>query len=381
LDFAWSDEQKAIHDEIVRFARQELNENLIERDHAEEFSREGWLKCARIGIQGLPIPVEYEGGGSDILTTVYALEALGYGCRDSGLIFSINAHMWTAEIPILLFGTEKQKREYLPKLVHGEWVGGNAMSEPMSGSDAYSLRTRAERQGNGYVLNGSKTFVSNAPIADILVVFATVDASKGAAGVSAFLVEKGTPGFSLSRKLHKMGLRTSPMAELSFADCQVPAENLLGQEGSGQAIFTASMEWERTCIQASHLGAMQRLLESSTKYARERKQFGQPIGKFQAISNKIAEMEVRLEAARLLLYKAAWLKKQGKHALREASIAKLAVSDAFIKSSLDALQIHGGYGYMTEFEIERDLRDAVGGTLYSGTSEIQKVIIAGFRGL
>ena len=381
MDFAWSDEQKAIHDEIVRFARQELNENLIERDHAEEFSREGWLKCARIGIQGLPIPVEYEGGGSDILTTVYALEALGYGCRDSGLIFSINAHMWTAEIPILLFGTEKQKREYLPKLVHGEWVGGNAMSEPMSGSDAYSLRTRAERQGNGYVLNGSKTFVSNAPIADILVVFATVDASKGAAGVSAFLVEKGTPGFSLSRKLHKMGLRTSPMAELSFADCQVPAENLLGQEGSGQAIFTASMEWERTCIQASHLGAMQRLLESSTKYARERKQFGQPIGKFQAISNKIAEMEVRLEAARLLLYKAAWLKKQGKHALREASIAKLAVSDAFIKSSLDALQIHGGYGYMTEFEIERDLRDAVGGTLYSGTSEIQKVIIAGFRGL
>ena len=381
MDFAWSDEQKAIHDEIVRFARQELNENLIERDHAEEFSREGWLKCARIGIQGLPIPVEYEGGGSDILTTVYALEALGYGCRDSGLIFSINAHMWTAEIPILLFGTEKQKREYLPKLVHGEWVGGNAMSEPMSGSDAYSLRTRAERQGNGYVLNGSKTFVSNAPIADILVVFATVDASKGAAGVSAFLVEKGTPGFSLSRKLHKMGLRTSPMAELSFADCQVPAENLLGQEGSGQAIFTASMEWERTCIQASHLGAMQRLLESSTKYARERKQFGQPIGKFQAISNKIAEMEVRLESARLLLYKAAWLKKQGKHALREASIAKLAVSDAFIKSSLDALQIHGGYGYMTEFEIERDLRDAVGGTLYSGTSEIQKVIIAGFRGL
>jgi len=381
LDFAWSDEQKAIHDEIVRFARQELNENLIERDHAEEFSREGWLKCARIGIQGLPIPVEYEGGGSDILTTVYALEALGYGCRDSGLIFSINAHMWTAEIPILLFGTEKQKREYLPKLVHGEWVGGNAMSEPMSGSDAYSLRTRAERQGNGYVLNGSKTFVSNAPIADILVVFATVDASKGAAGVSAFLVEKGTPGFSLSRKLHKMGLRTSPMAELSFADCQVPVENLLGQEGSGQAIFTASMEWERTCIQASHLGAMQRLLESSTKYARERKQFGQPIGKFQAISNKIAEMEVRLESARLLLYKAAWLKKQGKHALREASIAKLAVSDAFIKSSLDALQIHGGYGYMTEFEIERDLRDAVGGTLYSGTSEIQKVIIAGFRGL
>ncbi len=381
MDFAWSDEQRAIRDEIVRFARQELNGNLIERDHAEEFSREGWLKCARMGIQGLPIPVEYGGGGSDILTTVCALEALGYGCRDNGLIFSINAHMWTSEIPILLFGTEAQKRNYLPKLVSGEWVGNNAMSEPMSGSDAYSLRTRAERHGDCFVLNGSKTFVSNAPIADVLIVFATVDPSKGAAGVSAFLVDKGTPGFSISRKLQKMGLRTSPMAELAFVDCAIPAENLLGQEGSGQAVFTASMEWERTCILASHLGAMQRLLETCTHYARERKQFGQPIGKFQSISNKIAEMEVRLETARLVLYKAAWLKKQGRHALREAAVAKLAVSEAFIKSCLDAIQIHGGYGYMTEFEIERELRDAVGGTLYSGTSEIQKLIIAGFRGL
>ncbi len=381
MDFAWSDEQKAIRDEIIRFARQELNQNLIERDHAEEFSREGWLKCARMGIQGLPIPAEYGGGGSDILTTVCALEALGYGCRDNGLIFSINAHMWTSEIPILLFGTEAQKHKYLPKLAGGEWVGNNAMSEPMSGSDAYSLRTRAERHGNCYLLNGSKTFVSNATIADVLIVFATVDSSKGAAGVSAFLVEKGTPGFSISRKLQKMGLRTSPMAEIAFVDCAIPAENLLGQEGSGQAIFTASMEWERTCILASHLGAMQRLLETCTHYARERKQFGQPIGKFQSISNKVAEMEVRLEAARLVLYKAAWLKKQGRHALREAAVAKLAVSEAFIKSCLDAIQIHGGYGYMTEFEIERELRDAVGGTLYSGTSEIQKLIIAGFRGL
>ncbi len=381
MDFAWSDEQKAIRNEIIQFARQELNDGLIERDRSEEFSREGWLKCARMGIHGLPIPTEYGGGGSDILTTVCALEALGYGCRDNGLIFSINAHMWTSEIPILLFGTEPQKRHYLPKLVSGEWVGNNAMSEPMSGSDAYSLRTRAERHGNCYILNGSKTFVSNAPIADILIVFATVDSSKGAAGVSAFLVEKGTSGFSISRKIHKMGLRTSPMAELAFVDCAVPAENLLGQEGSGQAVFTASMEWERTCILASHLGAMQRLLETCTQYARDRKQFGQPIGKFQSISNKIAEMEVRLEAARLVLYKAAWLKKQGRHALREAAVAKLAVSEAFIRTCLDAIQIHGGYGYMTEFEIERELRDAVGGTLYSGTSEIQKLIIAGFRGL
>jgi hypothetical protein len=381
LDFAWNEEQLAIRDEIVKFARRELNENLVERDHNDEFSREGWRKCAALGIHGLPIPKEYGGGGSDILTTVCALEALGYGCRDNGLIFSINAHMWTSEIPILTFGTEAQKRKYLPKLASGEWVGNNAMTEPEAGSDAYSLRTRAERKGDYYILNGSKTFVSNAPIADVLIVFANVDPSKGPAGVSAFLVEKGTPGFSISRKLHKMGLRTSPMAELSFVDCEVPAENLLGKEGSGQAVFTTSMEWERICIMASHLGGMQRLIETCTRYARDRKQFGQPIGKFQSIANKIAEMEVRLETSRLVLYKAAWLKKQGKHALREASIAKLYVSEASVQTSLDAIQIHGGYGYMAEFEIERELRDAVGGTIYSGTSEIQKVIIAGLRGL
>jgi len=381
LDFAWSEEQLAIRDEIVKFARRELNENLVERDRNDEFSREGWLKCAELGIHGLPIPKEYGGGGSDILTTVCALEALGYGCRDNGLIFSINAHMWTSEIPILTFGTEAQKRKYLPRLASGEWVGNNAMTEPEAGSDAYSLRTRADRQGDYYILNGSKTFVSNAPIADVLIVFANVDPSKGPAGVSAFLVEKGTPGFSISRKLHKMGLRTSPMAELSFVDCEVPVENLLGKEGSGQAVFTTSMEWERTCIMASHLGGMQRLIETCTRYARDRKQFGQPIGKFQSIANKIAEMEVRLEASRLVLYKAAWLKKQGKHALREASIAKLYVSEASVQTSLDAIQIHGGYGYMAEFEIERELRDAIGGTIYSGTSEIQKVIIAGLRGL
>jgi alkylation response protein AidB-like acyl-CoA dehydrogenase len=381
LDFSWNDDQKAMRDEIIRFARRELNENLIERDRCEVFSREGWLKCAHMGIHGLPIPTEYGGGGSDILTTVYALEALGYGCRDNGLLFSINAHMWTSEIPILLFGTEAQKHKYLPKLVSGEWVGNNAMSEAMSGSDAYSLRTRAERKGDCYILNGTKTFVSNAPIADVLIVFANSEPSKGPSGISAFLVEKGAPGFSVSRKLQKMGLRTSPMAELSFVECEVPAENLLGQIGSGQAVFTSSMEWERTCILASHLGGMQRILERCVHYARDRKQFGQSIGKFQAISNKIAEMEVRLETSRLVLYKAAWLKKQGQHALREAAIAKLHVSEACVQTCMDALQIHGGYGYMSEFEIERELRDAVGGTLYSGTSEIQKLIIAGLRGL
>ena len=381
MDFSWSEEQAAFRKEVTRFAKEELQDDVIRRDREEEFSWDLWHKCAKFGIQGLPVPPEYGGAGADILTTVGALEALGYGCRDNGFLFSLNAHMWTTEIPLMSFGTEEQKRRYLPKLISGEWVGLHAMTEPMSGSDAYSLRSRAERRGDRYVINGSKTFITNTQNASLFVIFANVDPSKGANGITAFLAEKGTPGLIIGQKLHKMGLRTSPMSELAMVDCEVPVENVLGGEGRGQAIFTSSMEWERTCILASHLGMMQRLLETSVKYAHDRRQFGQPIGKFSAIANKVADMEVRLETGRLLLYKAAWLKSQGGHALRAASMAKLYISEACIQSCLDAIQIQGGYGYMTEYEVERDLRDAISGKIYSGTSEIQRVIIAGFQGL
>ena len=381
MDFSWSEEQLALRSSIISFAKKELNDSLIEQDRDEAFNWEGWKKCAAMGLHGLPVPQEYGGQGADILTTACALEALGYGCRDNGLIFSINAHMWSAEIPFLRFGNETQKRRYLPKLVSGQWVGVHAMSEPMSGSDAFSLKSRAERKGDRYVINGSKTFITNAQIADVLIVFANLDPARGAAGITGFIVEKGTPGLTVSKKLHKMGLRTSPMAELALVDCEVPAENVLGKEGAGTAIFTVSMEWERICILASQLGAMQRLLETCVKYARERKQFGQAIGKFPAIAHKVAEMDIRLETARLVLYRAAWLKKQGKHPLREAAIAKAYVSEAFIQTCMDAIQIHGGYGYMTEYEIERELRDAIAGKIYSGTTEIQKMIIAGLHGL
>ncbi len=381
MDFSWSEEQAAFRKEVTRFAKEELQDDVIRRDREEEFSWDLWHKCAKFGIQGLPVPPEYGGAGADILTTVGALEALGYGCRDNGFLFSLNAHMWTTEIPLMTFGTEEQKRRYLPKLISGEWVGLHAMTEPMSGSDAYSLRSRAERRGDRYVINGSKTFITNTQNASLFVIFANVDPSKGANGITAFLAEKGTPGLIIGQKLHKMGLRTSPMSELAMVDCEVPVENVLGGEGRGQAIFTSSMEWERTCILASHLGMMQRLLETSVKYAHDRRQFGQPIGKFSAIANKVADMEVRLETGRLLLYKAAWLKSQGGHALRAASMAKLYISEACIQSCLDAIQIQGGYGYMTEYEVERDLRDAISGKIYSGTSEIQRVIIAGFQGL
>ncbi|HEV2175788.1 MAG TPA: acyl-CoA dehydrogenase family protein [Terriglobia bacterium] len=381
MDFAWSEEQAAFRKSVIEFAKQELNYDMIAADHEEQFSWEGWKKCGQFGIQGLPIPPEYGGGGADALTTACGLEALGYGCRDNGLIFSINAHMWACEIPFLHFGTEEQKRKYLPKLVSGEWVGIHAMTEPSSGSDAFSLKARAERKGDRYIINGSKTFTTNAPVADVIIVFANVDPSKGQAGVSAFIVDKGTPGFTISKKLHKMGLRTSPMSECSLQDCEVPVGNLLGKEGSGVSMFTASMEWERICIMASHLGVMQRLLETSADYATDRRQFGQPIGKFSAIANKVAEMDIRLETARLVLYKAAWMKSQGRRSLREASISKAYVADACIQQCLDAIQIYGGYGYMTEYQIERELRDAIAGKIYSGTTEIQKMIIAGLQGL
>jgi alkylation response protein AidB-like acyl-CoA dehydrogenase len=224
-------------------------------------------------------------------------------------------------------------------------------------------------------------FVSSAPMADVFVIFATVDPSRGIGGITAFVADRDTPGLSVSRDLGKMGLRTAPMAEVILEDCYVPAENRLGAEGAGSSVFNSSMEWERSCILATNVGAMERLLEESVRYARERQQFDQPIGKFQSVSNRIADMKVRLETARLILYKVAWLKKMGKPAVMEAAIAKLYLSECFVQSSMDALRVRGGYGYMTEFEVERDLRDAIGGTLYSGTSDIQRVIIARWLGL
>lgn len=381
MDFSWNEEQLAFKNAVIKFAQKELNGDVIDRDRTGELSLDHWRKCAQFGIQGLPIPEEYGGSDADIMTTLLAMEGLGYGCRDNGLIFAINAQMWAVELPILTFGSEEQKRKYLPGLCSGEMIGAHGMTEPDSGSDAYSLRTRADKANGGWVLNGTKMFVTNAPIADIAVVFATVDPSKGRSGITGFVVEKGMAGFSISRHIEKMGLRTSPMAEIILQNCHVPEENRLGPIGAGSSIFTNSMAWERSAILGSHIGAMEYQLENCIRYARQRRQFGQPIGRFQSVSNRLADMKVRLETARLLLYKVAWLKKQGKSAIMEAALAKLYLSECFVQSSLDAIRIHGGYGYMTEFEIERNLRDAIGGTIYSGTSDIQRTIIARLLGV
>ena len=381
MDFSWTEEQLAYRQAVVEFAKKNLNDEILEDDRERNFPREKWGKCAAFGIQGLPFPEEYSGADADVMTTMLTMEGLGYGCRDNGLIFAMNAQMWSVQMPIFSFGSDEQKRKYLPGLCEGELIGAHGMTEPDSGSDAYSLRMRAERVDGGYLLNGSKMFVTNAPVADLAVVFATVDPGRKMWGITGFIVETGTPGFTVSRELDKMGLRTSPMGELIFQDCFLPEENRLGPEGAGANIFNDSMEWERSCILASHIGAMERQLETSIAYARERQQFGQPIGNFQSVANRIVDMKVRLETARLLLYKVAWLKKQGKSATLEAAMAKLYLSESFIQSGLDAIRTHGSYGYMTEFEVERDLRDAIGGTLYSGTSDIQRNIIARLLGL
>jgi alkylation response protein AidB-like acyl-CoA dehydrogenase len=381
LEFSLSDEQRELKAGAVAFARRELDKDLAEREEAGEFSPDAWRACAKFGIQGLPVPAELGGGGADILTTVLVMEGLGYGCHDNGLIFSLNAQMWSLQLPLVKFGTPAQQNAYLPGLLAGDLIGVHAMTEPDSGSDAYSMRTRFERHGDDYVLNGTKLYITNAPVADVMLVFAADPGQPKVAGISAFLVEKGTPGFTVTRPLDKMGLRTSPMGEVVLDGCLVPKENRLGTEGAGMAIFNSSMTWERSCILASAVGAMQRQLEECVDYAKVRRQFGQPIGKFQAVAGKVADMYLRVQAARLLVYQAAWLGQQGRPIHAEAAAAKLFASEAWVASSLDAIQLHGAYGYMKESGIERDLRDAVAGTIYSGTSEIQRVILARMLGL
>jgi alkylation response protein AidB-like acyl-CoA dehydrogenase len=376
MNFELTPEQEALQKAAIEFARRELNSNMIERDAQQVFSHDGWKKCAAFGVQGLPIPKEYGGGNADPITTIAIMEGLGYGGSDQGLLFSINAHMWTNSIPLLKYGTEEQKKRYLPGLCDGNLIGANGASEPSAGSDIFSMQTHVKKIGSDYVLNGRKIFVTNAPVADLFTIYATLDPQLGASGISAFVIEKGTPGLSVGKKKDKLGLRTALMAELQLDNCPAPATALLGREGRGVEVFNCSMAWERACILAICLGTMRRQLERCVEHARRRKQFGQPIGKFQSVANHIVDMKLRYETARLLTYKVGWLMQENKSADMDAAMAKLYVSESFVKSCLDAIQLYGGRGFLTEFELEREMRDSVGSTLYSGTSEIQRNIIA-----
>lgn len=382
MDFSLSEEQQRLRKEIIRFAREALNEGVKERDRELVFSRNLWQKCGEMGLQGLPIPEEYGGAALDPLSTAIALEAFGYGCEDGGLVFSLCAHLLACTVPVWKHGSEEQKRRYLPGLCDGSLIAVNGMTESNSGSDAFSMSTHAEVDGEGFRLNGTKTYGSNGPVSDLAVIYALTDAGKGAfGGITAFLVESDTPGLRVGQTFEKMGLRTCTVGELILEDVHVPKEAVLGEVGGGTRIFNQSMEWERICLVASHVGTMDRLLEEVIDHTRTRTSSGQSIGKFQAVSHKVADMKVRLEAARLLTYKAASRLDNARDVALDASITKLFVSEALVQTSLDAVQLFGGYGFMTDYEVERALRDAVGSTLYSGTSEVQRNIIARWLGL
>lgn len=377
MDFAFSESQRGWYDATLRFAREELVEPASDRgDSPYGFWREGFARCARFGIPGLPVPTEYGGRGQDLPTTVAAMEALGYGCTDSGMIFALNAALWTVTLPIARFGSEDQKRRYLPGLCDGSLLGANGASEPEAGSDIFAMRTRAERRGDGWVLNGRKTWITAGPVADVFLCFASTDPSRGILGISTFLIDRDAPGFRVVREIPKLGMKTVPMGELAFEDCRLPADALLGREGRGASIFNAAMELERGAILASALGTMRRQLDRCIEHARSRKQFGQPIGKFQSVANRIVDMSLRLEASRLMVYRFADLHSRGEDAAVAASMAKLQVSESFVQNSLDAVRIFGAAGYAEETGLERELRDSVGGVIFSGTNDIQRNIIA-----
>jgi len=383
MDFALTEAQQLLRQQIIEFARRRLNDGVIERDEAAQFDRDGFTACAEMGLLGLPLPEEYGGLDQDVITCMVAMEALGYGASDQGLAFAVNTQLWTCALPIARFGSDDQKSRYLPRLATGEIIGGHATSEPEAGSDAFAMKTKAVKNDDDtWTIDGTKTFITNAPIADVLIVFASTGERRGfGGGITAFLIDADTDGFSVGQPLHKLGLRTSPTAEVVLDGVVVPDSTRLGRVGGGAAIFSSEMEWERSCLFACHLGAMERQLETCVTYAKDRKQFGEAIGKFQSVSNRIADMKVRIEVGRQMLYRVGWLKEQGKRAVMEAAIAKLFVSEAYVQSSLDAVAIHGGYGYCTEYEMERMLRDSVGSVLYSGTSDIQRNIISRWLGL
>lgn len=371
-----------LYEQISRFAASELNRTEAESGSEHEFPHARWLKCGEMGLQGLPVAEEFGGAGLDPVSTAIALEALGYGCRDGGLVFSVCAHLLACVIPVWKHGTPEQQARLLPDLCSGRKICVNGMTEPGTGSDAFAMKTRAVAKGSGFVINGSKTFSSNGPVADIGLVYAATDPDKGYhGGVTAFLIEKDTPGFSSGQKFQKMGLHSCPIGELVLEDVYVPAEAVLGKVGGGAAIFTESMDWERACLIAAHVGTIEWLLEQAIEYARTRKQGGQTISKFQSISNRVVDVKVRLEASRLLTYKAAAGLIKPRTASMNASIAKLFVSESLLTSAIDTLRVFGGYGLMTDYGIESVVRDGAAGIIYSGTSDIQRNIVARWLGL
>jgi alkylation response protein AidB-like acyl-CoA dehydrogenase len=376
MDFSWNQEEDTLYKTLLQAAQERFPEH-----PGTYWTREQWQCCGELGFLGLCLPTQYGGKNFSALKTALALEAFGRGCQDMGLVFSAAAHLLACCRPIADFGNEQLKTSILPGCCSGTLIAANAITEEEAGSDVFTLKTQARRDGTDYVLTGKKSYVSNGPVADLFLIYATTNPAHGYLGISAFLVDRQTPGLRTGEPFNKMGLKSTPACAVFLDDCRIPHMARIGLEGQGGAIFTSSMQWERTCLFAAYVGMMERQLERSLTYAKKRRQFGASIGKNQAIAHRLVNMKLRLESARLLLYRACWLLDQGQTTTQASSLAKIAVSEAAIEAGLDAIQIHGAFGFNQDAGIETMLRDAIPATLFSGTSEIHRNIIATSLGL
>lgn len=373
MNLRFTEEQEMMRKMVRDFAQSEIAP-FVERMEQGEFPREILKKMGELGLMGIPIPEEYGGSGLDYQSYVIAIHEISKVSATVGVILSVHTSVGTN--PILNFGTEEQKQKYVKKLATGEFLGAFALTEPSSGSDAASLKMKAVKQGAHYILNGSKVFITNGGEADTYIVFASTNQSEGSRGISAFIVEKDTPGLIIGKDEHKMGLYGSRTVQLSFEDAKVPARNLLGEEGHGFKIAMANLDFGRIGIAAQSLGIAQAALEHSIDYAKKRQQSGKSIASQQGIAFKLADMATSVEAAELLTYRAAFLKERGMHCKKEASMAKLFASRTAMEVSTEAIQVFGGYGYTKDYPVERFFRDAKVCEIYEGTSEIQKIVIS-----
>ncbi|MGC4377308.1 acyl-CoA dehydrogenase [Fictibacillus sp. Mic-4] len=374
MQFQLSDEHEMIRKMVRDFAKNEVEPTAAERDEEERFDRSLFDKMGELGLAGIPWPEEYGGIGGDYLMYVIAVEELSRVCASTGV--TLSAHTSLAGWPIYKFGTEEQKQKFLRPMAEGKKLGAYGLTEPGSGSDASNMKTTAKKEGDHYILNGSKIFITNAGDAEIYVVFARTDIEAGHRGVSAFIVEKGTPGFSFGKKEKKLGIRSSLTLEIIFEDCKIPAENLLGKEGEGFKIAMMTLDGGRNGIAAQAVGIAQGALDAAVGYAKERKQFGKPIGANQGIAFKIADMATKVEAARLLTYQAAWRESEGLPYGKESAMSKLYAGDIAMEVTTDAVQVFGGYGYTKDYPVERYMRDAKITQIYEGTQEIQRLVIS-----
>ena len=374
MDFALSAPHLEIRRTVRDFAEREIAPVADEMERRGEFPTEIIRKAAGLGLLGVPYPEEVGGTGLDTLAYAITIEELSRVSGSVGII--VSAHTSLGCAPLYMAGTAEQKERYLRPLASGAKLGAYGLTEPGAGSDSRGTRTRAHRDGDAWVLNGSKRFITNAGVAETYIVTAVTDRNADSGKISAFIVEAGTPGFSIGRMEEKMGLHASKTGELLFEDCRIPAENLLGEEGDGDRLFLKTLDGGRIGIGAMALGLAQAAYEAASAYAKEREQFGRPIASFQGIAFKIADMAVQIDAARLMVYRAAWLKDTGQPYSTEAAMAKLFASEVARQVTNDAVQVHGGYGYITEYKVERYLRDAKLTEIGEGTSEIQRMVIA-----